>query len=209
MREVHIEQSTFERLQLHAKPLEDTIDTVVNRALDALERDTSVPPFRPPRQPLATPDEARTSNGHRVFQPPRQPPAVPVREFDWRTLPDVFHTKVLDATLQGQRIDKPNWNLLLRRMLILAMERLSDFDAVQAICPVRMVRGRKEDEGYSYLSEIGLSFQGVNANNSLSALVAVAGGLSVELEIGFLWRHKKGATHPGERGRVKVPGRAL
>ena len=145
MREVHIEQSTFERLQLHAKPLEDTIDTVVNRALDALERDTPVP----------------------LTQPPRQPSVAPVREFGPRTLPDVSYTKVLDATLRGQRIDKPNWNLLLRRMLILAMERLSDFNAVQKICPVNMVRGCKDDEGYSYLSEIDLSFQGVNANNSL------------------------------------------
>lgn len=187
MREIPIDQSTFERLQLHAQPLVDTFDTVVNRALDALERDTPVLSSRPPRQPAMAPE----------------------REFDWRTPPDVSHTKLSDAVLQGQRIDRPNWNLLLKRMLILAMERLSDFDAVRSICPVNMVRGYKDDEGYRYLSEIDLSFQGASANDSLRALVTAARGLGIEFEIGFSWRQKEGAAYPGERARLKVPGRAL
>ena len=187
MREFIIEQTTFERLQRHAKPLEDTIDTVVNRALDALERDTPVPSSRSPRQPAMAPE----------------------REFDWRRPPDVSHTKLSNAVLQGQRIDRPNWNLLLKRMLELAMERLSDFDAVQRICPVNMVRGYKDDEGYRYLSEIDLSFQGASANDSLRALVEAARGLGVEFEVGFSWRQKEGAAYPGERARLKVPERAL
>ena len=187
MQEITIEQATFERLQLHAKPLVDTIDTVVNRALDALERDTPIAPSQPLRQPAMAPE----------------------REFDWRTPPDVSHTKLSGAALHGQRIDRPNWNLLLKRMLELAMERLSDFDAVQRICPVNMMRGYKDDEGYRYLSEIDLSFQGASANDSLRALLAAARGLGVEFEIDFSWRQKEGAAYPGERARLKVPGRAL
>ena len=187
MQKVTLEQATFERLQLHAKPLVDTIDTVVNRALDALERDIPIPPS----------------------QPLRQPAMVPEREFDWRTPPDVSHTRLSDAVLQGQRIDRPNWILLLKQMLMLAMERVSDFDAVRSICPVNMVRGRKDDEGYRYLSDIDLSFQGASANDSLRALVTVARGLGVEFEIGFSWRQKENAAYPGEKARLKVPGRAL
>lgn len=187
MQEITIEQATFERLQLHAKPLVDTIDTVVNRALDALERDTPVLPAQPLRQPAMAPE----------------------REFDWRTPPDVSHTKLSDAVLQGQHIDRPNWNLLLKRMLILAMEQLSDFDAVRRICPVNMMRGCKDDEGYRYLSEIDLSFQGASANDSLRALIAAARGLGIDFEIGFSWRQKESAAYPGERARLKVPGRTL
>ena len=38
MPEIMIEQSTFERLQRHATPLVDNTDTIINRALDALEQ---------------------------------------------------------------------------------------------------------------------------------------------------------------------------
>ena len=94
-------------------------------------------------------------------------------------------------------------------MLLLATEQLSDFDAVQKVCPVNIVRGCKEDEGYRYLPEIDLSFQGASANDSLRNLVTAARGLGVEFEVGFLWRQKEGAAYPGERARLKVPGRAV
>ena len=37
MAEIKIEDATYERLQQHAKAFVDTPDTVINRALDALE----------------------------------------------------------------------------------------------------------------------------------------------------------------------------
>ncbi len=187
MPNIAVEQATFERLQRHAKPLVDTSDMVVNRALDALERSITTP------------------SPH----PLKQQPTTAEREIDWRALPDVSHTKLSNAKLQGQRIDGPKWNLLLKRMLVLAMEHLSDFDAVRSICPVNMVRGYKDDEGYSYLSEIDLSFQGASANDSLRALVTAARGLGIEFEVSFFWRQKESAAYPGERARLKVPGRAV
>ena len=181
MPDVTIEQSTFERLQRHARPLVDTTDMVVNRALDALEE----------REPELASGVDRADSE---------------RQIDPRILPDLKHTKVLDAALAGERVIKPNWNLLLDKMLVRAMRRLSDFDKLYRLCPVNMVRGRKEDEGYGYLSEIDLSVQGLDANAACRALVTAAQGLGIGLEIGFMWRHREGAAHPGERARLIVPG---
>ena len=35
--QVNLERSTIERMKAHAEPLVDTYDTVINRALDALD----------------------------------------------------------------------------------------------------------------------------------------------------------------------------
>ena len=171
---LEIKQSTFERLQQHAKPLVDTTDTVVNRALDALERIDS----------SATP----TADLERQIDPKR--------------LPDLTHTKVLDVLLGGERVDNPNWNLLVDRILILAMKQFHNIYELRKTCAVNMVQGHKINEGYRYLTEIDISVQGMPANEACRALVIVAQRLKIELDITFFWRSKEGAAYPGERARL-------
>ena len=181
MRNITIEQSTFERLQRHAEALVDTTDTVVNRALDALEH----------------------LEGHTA---PGDDPSIAERRIDPRTLPDLTHTKVLEASLEGKRVVKPNWNLLFDRILIRAMKQLTDFDELRKLCPVNMVQSRKEDEGYRHLAEIDVSVQGLSANDACEALVIAAQRLGIALEIICTWQHKEGAAYPGEKARLNVPG---
>jgi hypothetical protein len=65
---------------------------------------------------------------------------------DPRTLPNLRHTKVLDAAVAGQPVPKANWNLLLEQMLRLAMKSAGSVEEIRQLCPVNMVKGRKEDE---------------------------------------------------------------
>ena len=180
MPEISIDQATFERLQRHAQPLVDTVDAVVNRALDALE----------------TGDRPRSGERSLAVE----------REVDPERLPDLTHTKVLAARLSGEDIEKPNWNRLLDRVLILSKGRVADLDGLQRLCPANMVRGCKSDEGYHHLPEIGISVQGLSANEACAALTAAARGLGIGLDVVFLWRPKDGAAHPGERARLQLPG---
>lgn len=179
MPDIVIEQSTFERLQRHARPLVDTTDAVVNRALDALEH-----------------REGSTACGESA--------GIAERSIDPRRLPNLTHTRVLDASLDGESIAKPNWNRLLDQALVLAKERLGARGKLMKLCPARIVRGRKEDEGYHYLAEINVSVQGLNANGACEALVATVQGLEIALEVGFRWRPMEGAAYPGERARLRV-----
>ena len=71
-----------------------------------------------------------------------------------------------------------------------------------------MVSGRKEDEGYDYLSDIEISVQGQDANGACRAVVTAAQALGIALEIGFMWRHKVGAAYPGKRARIRIAGTA-
>ena len=181
MPDITIDQSTFERLQHHARPLVDTTDTVLNRALDALD----------------------LGEGHAVLE---EDSAVAERLIDPRKLPNLTHTKVLDALLAGRRVVKPNWNLLLDKILIREMKQLANFDELRKICPANMVPGSKEDEGYRHLAEAGISVQGVSANDACAALLAVVQSRRIGLEITFMWRSKEGAAYPGEKARLCLPG---
>ena len=181
MPQINVEQTTFERLQRHARPLVDTSDSVINAALDALEKQGS-----------ALPGSASDAESERYIDP--------------RQLPRLTHTKVLDAAIAGNAITRPNWNLLLDEMLRLAMKRAGTFEKLQKLCPVNMVKGRKEDEGYGYLSDIDVSVQGQDSNGACRAVVTAAQALGLALEIGFMWRHKEGADHPGERARIQIAG---
>lgn len=182
MPEVTIQESTFTRLQRHAKPLVDTIDTVMNRALDALEQ-------------MAASPESGDGQG------PQDE-----RRIDHRALPNVKHTKVLDASIEGAQIAKPYWNVLRNEMLRRAMKRVHSFEKLRQVCPVNMVKGRKTDEGYDYLSDIDVSVQGQDANSACRAVVTAAQSLGIALDVGFMWYHKERAAHPGEFARLRIAG---
>src|SRR5690606_3474105 len=121
---------------------------------------------------------------------------------DVRALPRLTHTKVLDAVIDDKRLTKPNWNALLDEVLRQTMKRVGSYEKLRRVCPVNIVRGRKEDEGYDYLPEIDVSVQGQDANGACRAVVAAAQALGMSLDIGFMWRHKANAAYPGERGRI-------
>jgi hypothetical protein len=176
---IAIDQSTFERLQRHAKPFVDTPDTVVNRALDALERR---------KGPASA--QASTSSGQRRIDP--------------QDLPNLRHTKILQASLDGNRVTKPNWNMLLERVLNRATIGGADRDELSELCPVNMVQGRKEDEGYRYLEELDVSIQGMSANDACRALVVAAQSIAIQVEIVVMWRAKEGAAFPGEKARLHI-----
>lgn len=182
MPEITIQQSTYERLQRHAKAFVDTPDTVVVRALEALE------------QTSGQPDHG--SGTDRKTE----------RQLDPRALPNLRHTKVLDAAVDGEPAAKLNWNSLVDDVLHLAMGRLGSFEQVRRLCPVNMVSGRKEDEGYSYLPKIDISVQGQDANGACRTLVMAAQGLGIALDVGFMWRLKDTAAHPGDRARLTISG---
>lgn len=179
--EIQITETTFARLQNHAQPLIDTPDSLINRALDALDRIGDAP---------NSSGQPESATGERTVDP--------------LALPDLKHTKVLNAAIDGAVIARPNWNRLLDRLIVLAMKRLNDFQQLQRICPVNMVEGRKEVEGYGFLAEAGISVQGQAANTACRSLIAIARSLRVPVEITFLWRTKEGAAHPGDRARLVI-----
>lgn len=170
---------TITRLEKHAKPFVDTVDTVINRILDAYE---------------ATREQADDSDivtGGKIH------------DFDPSSPPNLTHTKVL--SVQFNRIKFPredtNWNSLLNEAIRVARKHAKSDDELRRVILTNFIFGKKEDEGYRYLEDIKLSVQGQDANAAWKATFNIARLLHLRFEIVFAWRIKAEASHPGVTGR--------
>jgi hypothetical protein len=175
---IDIPPELYRRLERHAHGF-DTPAAVISRAVDALER-----------------------------QGVQETPAVRMTEdspadFDAVNPPKLAHTKVLAASFDGKPIKPANWNRILDAAVMLAAKKLGDFDKVRKLAAVNIVKGEKNDEGYHFLPDAGLSVQGQDANAAWRGAVFIAQNLKLTVEVSFLWRNKEGAQHPGEPGTMR------
>lgn len=181
----HVELSDvmFERLQRLATPLVDNIESVIGRLADFYEQGH-------PTAVTGKPPESAAEWGRRVFSA-----ASP---------PDLTHTKVLRIKIGGTPLSKARWNGLLFEMIRRATSRISNGDDAKRLILVNFVSGRKEDEGYRFLPEIGFSVQGQDANSAWRGACHIARQLGIPVEAEFLWRHKEGAAFPGVTGQLST-----
>ena len=181
MPHIEVQNTTFQRLQRLAEPFVDTPETVILRALDKLEDGT-------PNTPTA----------HR--------PAKVDLVIDPRNIPNLTHTKLLSAKLDGKDFVRVNWNSLLDEALRIATRAGLMAGDIQRICSVNVKQGKKTDEGYGFLDDANLSVQGQDANAACRGIVAIARHLKVGMAIEFTWREKDGAAHPGKVAIINYLG---
>ena len=79
---------------------------------------------------------------------------------------------------------------------------------LKKLVTVNFVEGQKSDEGYRFLSDVGLSVQGQDANGAWKGACHTARQLGRELKAVFIWRDKEGAAFPGITGEFHIKGRA-
>jgi len=183
---VDLSPTTFTRLQAHAVPLVDTIESVINRLLDAFETKSGAP--------VATSGSAAPSA---------------TRQFNPNTPPDLTHTKVLAIEFAGKPLARGevNWNGLLNAAVRAARAKAKSTAELKKLVVVNLVEGQKSDEGYRFLSDIAISVQGQDANGAWRGACHVAQQLGHELKVTFIWREKEGAAFPGTTGQFHINGR--
>ena len=173
---VEIDSSTFERLQKHAKPFIDTPNSVIDRALDALE-----------------------------FSPKRTTPVVEKHSdftFNDKSIPNLTHTKILHARINGKELKNPNWNALLDEVIILAVKSGQSPSQLKAIGSINVVDKRKLDEGFRFISSIGISVQGQDAIGACQGALAIGKKIGTHIAVDFVWRDKEGAIFPGKTALI-------
>ncbi|MCY4264573.1 MAG: hypothetical protein OXE78_06925 [Gammaproteobacteria bacterium] len=176
MKTITINEKTFERLQRHAKPLVDDADTVLNRALDALE---SIP-----------------VNGDAIV-------------IDETNLSDLMHSKFLYAKINGEEVSAcSNWLKLHNHIILLAMSKLSDFKKVTKLSSATIVEGRSVDKGFYYIQEANISTRRMAVSSICKSIIELSRAMNISIEIGFEWRQKYGAVHPGEKGLLVVKSKS-
>ena len=66
------------------------------------------------------------------------------------------------------------------------------------------VTGRKDDEGYRYFKDLGLSIQGQDSNAAWRATHYVASRLGLPLRVTFVWQDNPKAAFPGVSGSFLI-----
>ena len=70
---------------------------------------------------------------------------------------------------------KANWTAVRHAVVAMALDRGGyNLRHLLEVCPMNAVETRKNDEGYSYYEDLGLSIQGQDANHAWQATAAVA-----------------------------------
>jgi hypothetical protein len=179
---VELSDDTFTRLQKLATPLVDTVETIIIEGCKLLEE--------------------RRAIGQTAL--PIQLPGAAPRQFSAASPPNLTHTKVLSIKLEGTPLPRATWNGLLFEIIRRAKPRLQNADDARRLIIVNFVPGKKDDEGYRFIPEIGVSVQGQDANAAWRGASHIAQQIGAPVEAEFVWRTKNGAEFPGVTGRLSV-----
>jgi len=174
---IEISQDLFRRIQRNAVPLVDTVETVIARACDALEKSGSAVP-------------SSESEAGRLF--------------NGKDAPDLSHSTLVSATIDGVNLKNPYWNTLLDEMIRKGLKKYGKLSELRMRCPGNYVDGEKTDMGYHYLPDVGISIQGRDANSVWRATRQLCQDLGSSVTVHFRWAHKDKLKYPGELGRMSI-----
>jgi hypothetical protein len=173
---VTLSESIVERLKAHAEPLIDTFETVIGRALDALDGAGGKPP----------------SNS-------------PIRKVNPASPPNLAYTTVHSIVLDGKRFAAADtyWNTLLIKLIKIGAKNFKP-ETLKNLIIVNSHLGQKENNGYKFIEEAGVSVQGQDANNAWKGIYHLLKALKIPADIEFSWQENPKATFPGERAQFEV-----
>jgi hypothetical protein len=173
-----IPPSVFARLQKHAVPLVDDLESVLTRILDFYEAN-------------AEPNEADVvTNGE-------------IKTFSADSPPSLTHTKILTAQFNQVKFSRPDltWNAILHEAIRIAATKTKKHEDLVHLIRVNFIFGKKENDGYRYLPDIDLSVQGQDSNGAWKGSFYIANRFNIPFDIVFAWRNKEDSAHPGTTGR--------
>lgn len=111
--------------------------------------------------------------------------------------PDLTHTSVLMAQIDGLELPRAKWNTILSHLAVTAFKKgAADVTSlvISGIAP-----GKRTDSGYKFYPEANISIQGQDANDAWRLSLALANRLNADLLVECVWRNKEKAAYPGKK----------
>ena len=174
-----ISESLFARLQAHAVAFVDTPETVIGRALDALDGSKGRP----------------------------TPPAVSgPREFNPEVPPTLALSALRKATIGGVALQKSEttWAGLMHACVREAAKKGLTPHQIVDLLFIPCVVGQKEDKGYTYIRGADVSVQGQAIHRAWKQINELARAVGLTLTVEFTWQSNEKAAMPNVTGIFRV-----
>lgn len=167
----------FDRFQKLARPLIDTVGSLVDEALDALEK---------ARDPSS-------SAKPKITNPSLMPGVPPLK-----------HTTLRHGEVDGTPLAKSNasWNALLNTAVEAAASKGKSAAELHHLIGVPTVIGERTDTGYTFIKSAGISIQGQNADKAWREARRLANEADFPIMAEFTWQNKEGAANPGQSAQI-------
>ena len=182
---VEISDNAVSRLQAIATPLVDTWDTVITRLIDHWEATKSeLPKPVKPGEPVGTQGDGITM----VFDP--------------EAPPQLNFTTCVEIAVDGQKLGKAEtyWNTLMNTMVLRLHAKGYSAESIYEMLSVNARIGRKEDSGYKYLKDAGISVQGQDSNAAFRQAYQLAKMHAIPFQVRFRWQDNEKAAYPNRYG---------
>lgn len=194
---INISDALFKRLQNLAVPLVDTPSDVVERLLDFYEKYHH-------QELVSNTTEGDVNKSASEAVAPNTPDDEILR-LDPDNPDNLYHTKILQASVNGVELRRPSWAVLLRQVHSLAMKEVKSFNELKRITRSNIREGKFLQDGFQYLNDANISVQKADANTCWRNTLHLAKRCKFTLVVIFDWRPKDGAAHPGKRGELSWP----
>jgi len=177
---IELTDELFAKLQKHAVPFIDTPLSVIERALNALEKGREAPA------------NAADPNAQRTFNP-----AAP---------PNLTFTKPQKVVIDGRQLpqSKAYWNWVMVETIAEAAKRGTSTQDLLDLITVNSQAGERIDNGFNFIPEAGLSVQGQDANGAWRQAYVIASSIGISVEVVFAWQNNPKAAMPNTVGMFEV-----
>lgn len=119
--------------------------------------------------------------------------------------PNLAYTTVKAAVLKGKHLPagETYWNQILLAVVREAATHMTTAELDKNIL-CNHAAGKKEDNGYKFLEDVGLSIQGQDANNAWKSAYHLIKTIKLPVEVTFVWQDNPKAVSPGATGKFNI-----
>lgn len=182
---IEIRDETNVRLQKLAIPLTDTHETVVSRLLDHWAASHGEQRKNPaPGKPINTLADA-------------------TKEFSAANPPDLGFTSCQQIVVDDVQLPRSEtyWNSMMVAVIRRVHAKGHDAQSIRSMLAIANAEvGKKEDSGYKFLPDVGISIQGQDSNAAFRQTYQLAVFNGVKVSVFFKWQNNGKAAYPNELG---------
>jgi hypothetical protein len=132
-------------------------------------------------------------------------PIAAASVFGLANLPDVSHTEVVDARIEGKLSAERSWQHVMGDVVTACIEKGVDKSEVIGRLFLNHETGLNAASGHYYVPAADITIQGSAANRILKQIAKLAESFQVSIEIKWRWYPKDQAAFPGQGGSLVFP----